>query len=152
LTPVGGEPVSACGVAANVSHIVVPGVVVFLSPLVGTPDVDEYAYSAALRSRSLADLMGGVPRHNDTDIQLRVELLAAIRDGPSTTDEAMKSKDWRAAMVDELESMKEKKTWSLVDLPRGHKAIGLKWVFKLKLDEHRDIVKHKARLVAKGYV
>jgi hypothetical protein len=37
-------------------------------------------------------------------------------------------------------------------LPRGHKAIGLKWIFKLKHDEHGDIVKHKARLVAKGYV
>jgi hypothetical protein len=39
-----------------------------------------------------------------------------------------------------------------VDLPRGQKAIGLKWVFKLKHDEHMDVVKHKARLVAKGYV
>jgi hypothetical protein len=28
----------------------------------------------------------------------------------------------------------------------------LKWVFKLKHDEHGDVVKHKARLVAKGYV
>jgi hypothetical protein len=40
----------------------------------------------------------------------------------------------------------------LVNLPRGHKVIGLKWVFKLKHDEHGDIVKHKAGLVAKGYV
>jgi hypothetical protein len=28
----------------------------------------------------------------------------------------------------------------------------LKWVFKLKHDEHEDVVKHKARLVAKGYI
>jgi hypothetical protein len=77
--------------------------------------------------------------------------LAAIRDEPATTDEALKSKDWRAVMVDELESIKENKTWSLVNLLRGHKAIGLKWVFKLKHDEHGDIVKHKVRLVAKGY-
>jgi len=39
-----------------------------------------------------------------------------------------------------------------VDLPRGQRAIGLKWVFKLKHDEHRNIVKHKARLVAKEHV
>jgi hypothetical protein len=51
-----------------------------------------------------------------------------------------------------LSSIKENKTWSLVDLPRGHKAIGLKWVFKLKHDEQGRVVKHKARLVAKGYV
>jgi hypothetical protein len=39
-----------------------------------------------------------------------------------------------------------------VNLPCGHRAIGLKWVFKLKYNEAGDIVKHKARLVAKGYV
>ena len=37
------------------------------------------------------------------------------------------------------------------DLPRGHKAIGLKWVFKVKRDAAGEVVKHKARLVAKGY-
>ena len=32
------------------------------------------------------------------------------------------------------------------------KAIGLKWVYKLKKDTKGAIVNHKARLVAKGYV
>jgi hypothetical protein len=40
----------------------------------------------------------------------------------------------------------------LVDLPRGHSAITLKRVFKLKRDEASAIVKHKARLVARGFV
>jgi hypothetical protein len=40
----------------------------------------------------------------------------------------------------------------LADLPRGHNAITLKWVFKLKRDEAGTIVKHKARLVARGSV
>ena len=34
----------------------------------------------------------------------------------------------------------------------GHRAIELKWVFKLKRNEDGEVVKHKARLVAKGYV
>ena len=34
----------------------------------------------------------------------------------------------------------------------GHRAIGLKWVFKLKRNEEGEVVKHKAHLVAKGYV
>jgi hypothetical protein len=55
-------------------------------------------------------------------------------------------------MMEELGSIKENKTWSFVDLPRGQKTIGLKWIFKLKHDEHGDVVKHKVRLVAKGYV
>ena len=37
-------------------------------------------------------------------------------------------------------------------MPPGHRAIGLKWVFKLKRNEKGEVVKHKARLVAKGYV
>ncbi|GJT41838.1 ribonuclease H-like domain, reverse transcriptase, RNA-dependent DNA polymerase [Tanacetum coccineum] len=37
-------------------------------------------------------------------------------------------------------------------LPKGHKAIGLKWAFKTKKDANGNIIKHKARLVAKGYI
>nr|GEU59439.1 retrovirus-related Pol polyprotein from transposon TNT 1-94 [Tanacetum cinerariifolium]GEX02602.1 retrovirus-related Pol polyprotein from transposon TNT 1-94 [Tanacetum cinerariifolium] len=29
--------------------------------------------------------------------------------------------------------------------------IALKWIYKVKLDEHGDVLKNKARLVAKGY-
>jgi hypothetical protein len=55
-------------------------------------------------------------------------------------------------MKEEMASIEQNNTWALVSLPRDHKAIGLKWVFKLKCDEVGNIVKHKARLVAKGYV
>ena len=41
---------------------------------------------------------------------------------------------------------------SLVELPSGHKPIGLKWVYKLKRNSVGEVIKHKARLVAKGYV
>ena len=40
----------------------------------------------------------------------------------------------------------------LVGLLSGQRATGLKWVFKLKHDKHRNIIKHKARLIMKGYV
>jgi hypothetical protein len=55
-------------------------------------------------------------------------------------------------MMEEMNSIKDNRTWELVDLPRGHKPIGLKWVFKVKRDEHGAVIKHKVRLVAKGYV
>jgi hypothetical protein len=55
-------------------------------------------------------------------------------------------------MLDEMASIEDNDTWSLVDLPSGHRPIGLKWVFKVKRDERGAIIKHKARLVAKGYV
>jgi hypothetical protein len=55
-------------------------------------------------------------------------------------------------MLDELQSIDENGTWTLTTLPAGHRAIGLKWVYKVKKDEYGCIVKHKACLVAKGYV
>jgi hypothetical protein len=75
-----------------------------------------------------------------------------IADESVRVDEALKRSTWRATMLEELCSIKENETWSLVELPRGHKAIGLKWVFKLKHDEQGQVVKYKARPVANGYV
>ena len=55
-------------------------------------------------------------------------------------------------MIEEIYSIKRNGTWELVDLPKGKKPIGLKWVFKLKRNPEGKVVKHKARVVAKGYV
>ncbi|XP_073351834.1 uncharacterized protein [Aegilops tauschii subsp. strangulata] len=70
----------------------------------------------------------------------------------ATFVEANDEESWRSAMIEELGSIEENQTWSLVDLPSGHNAIGLKWVFKVKKDSQGAVVKHKARLVAKGFV
>ena len=42
-------------------------------------------------------------------------------------------------------------TWELVNCPHGKYIIGVKWVYKTKLNPDGTIQKHKARLVAKGY-
>jgi hypothetical protein len=54
-------------------------------------------------------------------------------------------------MKEELDSIKENQTLTLCNLPQGCRAIGLKWVFKLKRNEHGVVVKYKARLMVKGY-
>ncbi|GKB57350.1 hypothetical protein Tco_0913536 [Tanacetum coccineum] len=50
-------------------------------------------------------------------------------------------------MKDELDSINRNNTpWRIkTSLPPGHKAIGLKWVFKTKRDADGKIIKHKAR-------
>jgi hypothetical protein len=55
-------------------------------------------------------------------------------------------------MQSEMDAVENNRTWELADLPRGHNAITLKWVFKLKRDEAGAIIKHKARLVAHSFV
>jgi hypothetical protein len=96
-----------------------PRAVEHVTPPTDTPDLDEEADGAPLRFRTLADLLGASPRRNADDTQLREELLAAIGDEPPTVEEALKTEEWRAAMMEELGSIKENKTWSFVDLPRG---------------------------------
>jgi hypothetical protein len=51
-------------------------------------------------------------------------------------------------MKTEMDAVEQNRTWELADIPRGHRTITLKWVFKLKRDEAGVVVKHKARLVA----
>ena len=55
-------------------------------------------------------------------------------------------------MQSEMDAVETNHTWELANLPHGHCAITLKWVFKLKRDEAGAIVKHKARLVARGFL
>jgi hypothetical protein len=71
---------------------------------------------------------------------------------PRSFTEAERHVTWRAVMQSEMDAVEKNCTWELADLPRGHNAITLKWVFKLKRDEAGAIVKHKARLVARGFV
>lgn len=47
--------------------------------------------------------------------------------------------------------LQKNKTWELTCLPAGIKPIGIKWVFKMKLNEAGKVDKFKARLVAKWY-
>jgi hypothetical protein len=52
---------------------------------------------------------------------------------------------------EELKAIEENGTWELTTLPLDKKAIGLKWMFKVKKDEQGAVVRHKARLVVKGF-
>ncbi|KAG7547302.1 Reverse transcriptase RNA-dependent DNA polymerase [Arabidopsis suecica] len=70
---------------------------------------------------------------------------------PTTFEEAEKCLKWREAMNEEINSIIKNQTWVLTELPKGVKCIGVKWIYKTKLNEHGEVNKYKARLVAKGY-
>lgn len=59
---------------------------------------------------------------------------------------------WREAMNVEMKALTKNKTWDKVDLPPGKKAIGCKWVFKIKRSSVDGSTRYKARVVAKGYL
>jgi hypothetical protein len=78
-------------------------------------------------------------------------MIILTEDDPSIFEEAVKSKKWRDAMNKEIEAIERNETWVLTTLPEGVNSIGVKWIFKTKLNESGEIDKCKARLVAKGY-
>jgi hypothetical protein len=45
-------------------------------------------------------------------------------------------------MEEELRAIEKNRTWTLTELPPGQRAIGLKWVFKVKKDEQGAVVRH----------
>ncbi|KAJ2976968.1 hypothetical protein NUW54_g11484 [Trametes sanguinea] len=55
-------------------------------------------------------------------------------------------KEWKAACQEELEALRRRKVFELVDRPKGRKVIKNRWVFDVKSDGRK-----KARLVAKGF-
>ena len=71
---------------------------------------------------------------------------------PTMFAEAKQEDFWHRAMLNGLASINDNATWTLTTLRVGHRAIRLKWVFKVKKHEHGAIVKNKSHLVVKGYV
>jgi hypothetical protein len=47
--------------------------------------------------------------------------------------------------------IEKNQTWELVDMPTHKQPIGVKWVYRTKLNADGTINKHKARIVVKGY-
>ncbi|WVZ13813.1 hypothetical protein V8G54_011379, partial [Vigna mungo] len=61
----------------------------------------------------------------------------SIDEDPVSFRQAMESnnsENWLNAMKEELKSMDDNKVWDLVELPKGSKRVGCKWVFKTKHD------------------
>jgi len=86
---------------------------------------------------------------SEEETELNMEIVTS--DDPVSYEEAVKSYKWREAIDAEMESIQKNETWSLTELPAGTKKIGVKWIYKTKLNESGKVDKLKARLVAKGY-
>jgi hypothetical protein len=65
--------------------------------------------------------------------------------------EAKQDPKWREAMLKELRALEKNKTWDLVKLPVGKKAVSCKWVLTVKQNPEGKVERYKARLVVRGY-
>ncbi|GKF26566.1 retrotransposon protein, putative, ty1-copia subclass [Tanacetum coccineum] len=75
---------------------------------------------------------------------------------PLTYQEAVACEDsskCKAAMKEEMDSLRKNKTWELVDHLAGQKLVSCKWLFKIKeWIEGVQKPRYKARLVARGFI
>jgi hypothetical protein len=115
--------------------------------------IDECYDGEPLWYRTMEDILGDQPVPVLVPHDLDGQLHLACDDGePRSFAEAEKDATWRVVMKAEMYVIEKNRSWELADLPRGHRAITLKWVFKLKRDEVGAIIKHRTRLVARGFL
>ncbi|GKC33118.1 ribonuclease H-like domain-containing protein [Tanacetum coccineum] len=70
---------------------------------------------------------------------------------PKSYFEASKYHHWTNAMNKEIDALLRNGSWEMVQLPKGRKAIGIKWIYKIKFRSSGEIDRYKARLVAQGF-
>jgi hypothetical protein len=109
----------------------------FVSPPTGAT-VPSLGEEAPRRYRTIKNLM-------DTTMMViedaSGDMCLFTREEPASFNEAETEQGWCNAMDKEMQSIVENGTWELKDLPPGHRAIGLKWVYKLKKDARGAVVK-----------
>ena len=79
--------------------------------------------------------------------------LSETHSEPTSFKEATASHEssrWIQAMETEMRSLDENDVWELVELRAGRKAVGSKWVYKIKTLADGSVERYKARLVAQG--
>jgi hypothetical protein len=147
-SPPGTPPAATMTPSASTPpvHFVTP------PPLQGDKLDADHDDDVPLRFREMDDVMGpgSLPGYAVRDLG-DGRLLAVSVEEPASLAQLQKEVCWRRVMEEELRSIEENRTWTLTELPQGQRAIGFKWVFKVKSDEHGAVVRHKARLVVKGY-
>ncbi|GJT07195.1 putative ribonuclease H-like domain-containing protein [Tanacetum coccineum] len=87
----------------------------------------------------IGDVQSSVQTRRMTTSYSELGFLSAIYEGKT-------HQDLHTSMQEELLQFKLQKVWVLIDLPKGHREIGTKWVYRNQKDEMGIVIRNKARL------
>nr|GEV61401.1 hypothetical protein [Tanacetum cinerariifolium] len=105
--------------------------------------------SSATQTRSMTRMVkdqGGLTQIYNEDFHTCMFACFLSQEEPKRVHQALKDPSWIEAMQEKLLQFKMQKVWVLVDLPKGKRAIGLKWIFRNKKDERGIVIRNKAQL------
>ncbi|XP_073126194.1 uncharacterized protein [Henckelia pumila] len=70
---------------------------------------------------------------------------------PRNIQEALDDQNWKSAVLEEMNALEKNKTWDIVDLPKGKRTVGCRWLFNIKCKANGSVERYKACIVAKGF-
>ncbi|MCO5592624.1 hypothetical protein L7F22_046627 [Adiantum nelumboides] len=117
---------------------------------------DQAASSSHGRTRSLCEIYEATSFSlvltNETILEhpqepLEDTLPLSVHDALASSE----SKEWHAAILDELQALEAANTWELVPPPEHHNIVSCKWLLKKKYHPNGSVDRYKARLVARGF-
>ena len=110
---------------------------------------------------AMSDMQTNRERMQRDDMEVVCAVSAGVglldQETPDTYRDAVGRPDaskWHAAMDAEMSSCAALDVWDYVpraSLEKGTNILPVKWVYKIKTDEHGDITSYKARLTPKGF-
>ena len=105
---------------------------------------------------ALLSLSTNLPINSLSHPDFYASFSAAMNFGcPTSYEEAITSSDsikWKAAMDDEINSIKAAQTWEVKEPGKLNKTpIKCRWVYTKKFNKDGSVSRYKARIVAKGY-
>lgn len=117
-------------------------------------DSDDQDRETARKSLPLKQRLRKQQLSSQSNVAFALNAESFVEDLPKSIAEASKRSDWslwEAAIKDEMDSLKQNRTWSAAKLPESRRPIDCKWIFKIKRNENGNIDRYKARLVARGF-
>lgn len=107
----------------------------------GSLKVKEEATGSSTSSQLKVEMAADNPTADSDSGTVKTKSLSEVYEScciaavePSCYAEASQFKEWNAAMHDEIAMINKNKTWELTDKPQNQHVIGVKWVYKLKLN------------------